>query len=90
MKSYEDRLDAVLNYCRDSALSVENIHRLFSLMCNVIHYRRCWINADTLEQADIAGSSWDDAEDNLASFLHAQKFPTYIRLCVQWLSTHTP
>lgn len=90
MKSYEDRLDAVLNYCRDSAMSVDDLYRLFSRMYNVIHYRRCWLKADTPEQTALAAWSRDDAEDRLASFMYVNKFPNYIRLYVQWLSTHTP
>lgn len=88
--TYGDRLCAVLNYCRDSAMSVEDINRLFSRMYNVIHYRRCWSKADTPEQTALAAWSRDDAIENLASFMHVNKFPSNIREYVRWLSTHTP
>lgn len=90
MKSYEDRLDAVLNFCRDTALSVEKIHGLFSRMYNVIHYRRCWLKADTPEQLALAAWSRDSAIERLARFMNEEKFPSYVREYVQWLSTHTP
>lgn len=87
---YEDRLDAVLNYCRDSAMTVDEIHGLFSRMYNVIHYKRCWLSANTPEQTADAAFSKFDAEEDLDSFMHVNKYPSYVCDYVRWLSTHTP
>lgn len=90
MENYKKRLDVVLDYCRDSDMSVDDIYRLFSRLYNVIHYRRCWRDADTPEQTALAAWSRNEAVENLASFMHVHKFPSYIREYVHWLSSHTP
>ena len=84
------KLNIVLDYCRDSGMSIDCIHGLFSRIYNVIHYRRLWLNADTPEQTALAAWSRDDAIEDLASFVRIRKFPSYIAEYVEWLSTHTP